>query len=174
VRVRIVHSAAGGITQQDISLALASNAIVIGFNVRPDTNARELAEREGVDIRLYRVIYDAIDDVKAALSGMLKPEQRESELGRAEVRELFRVPKLGVIAGSYVLSGYIQRDAKARLVRDGIVIYEGRIGSLRRFKDDVKEVAQGYECGIGIEGYQNIEEGDVIEAYEVREVARSL
>jgi translation initiation factor IF-2 len=174
VRVRIVHSAAGGITQQDISLALASDAIVIGFNVRPDTNARELAEREGVDIRLYRVIYDAIDDVKAALSGMLKPEQRESELGRAEVRELFRVPKLGVIAGSYVLSGNIQRDAKARLVRDGIVIYEGRIGSLRRFKDDVREVAQGYECGIGIEGYQNIEEGDVIEAYEVREVARSL
>ncbi len=174
VRVRIVHSAAGGITQQDITLALASDAIVIGFNVRPDTNARALAEREGVDIRLYRVIYDAIDDVKAALSGMLKPEQRESELGRAEVRELFRVPKLGVIAGSYVLSGNLQRDAKARLVRDGIVIYEGRIGSLRRFKDDVKEVAQGYECGIGIEGYQDIKEGDVIEAYEVREVARSL
>jgi translation initiation factor IF-2 len=174
VRVRIVHSAAGGITQQDITLALASDAIVIGFNVRPDTNARALAEREGVDIRLYRVIYDAIDDVKAALSGMLKPEQRESELGRAEVRELFRVPKLGVIAGSYVLSGNLQRDAKARLVRDGIVIYEGRIGSLRRFKDDVREVAQGYECGIGIDGYQDIKEGDVIEAYEVREVARSL
>jgi translation initiation factor IF-2 len=174
VRVRIVHSAAGGITQQDISLALASNAIVIGFNVRPDANATELADREGVDIRLYRVIYDAIDDVKSALSGMLKPEQRESELGRAEVRELFRVPKLGVIAGSYVLSGNLQRDARARLVRDGIVIYEGRIGSLRRFKDDVKEVAQGYECGIGIEGYQDIKEGDLIEAYEVREVARSL
>ncbi|MEO8292480.1 MAG: EF-Tu/IF-2/RF-3 family GTPase, partial [Actinomycetota bacterium] len=174
VRVRIVHSAAGGITQQDISLALASGAIVIGFNVRPDTNARELAEREGVDVRLYRVIYDAIDDVKAALSGMLKPEQREAELGRAEVRELFRVPKLGVIAGSYVLSGTMRRDGKARLVRDGIVIYEGRLGSLRRFKDDVREVAQGYECGIGIEGYQDIKEGDVIEAYEVREVARSL
>ncbi len=174
VRVRIVHSAAGGITQQDITLALASNAIVIGFNVRPDANARALADREGVDIRLYRVIYDAIDDVKAALSGMLKPEQRESELGRAEVRELFRVPKLGVIAGSYVLSGTIQRDAKARLVRDGIVIYEGRIGSLRRFKDDVREVAQGYECGIGIDGYQDVKEGDVIEACEVREVARSL
>jgi translation initiation factor IF-2 len=174
VRVRIVHSAAGGITQQDISLALASNAIVIGFNVRPDAKARELAEREGVDVRLYRVIYDAIDDVKAALSGMLKPEQREAELGRAEVRELFRVPKLGVIAGSYVLSGTIRRDGKARLVRDGIVIYEGRVGSLRRFKDDVREVAQGYECGIGIEGYQDIKEGDVIEAYEVREVARSL
>jgi translation initiation factor IF-2 len=174
VRVRIVHSAAGGITQQDISLALASNAIVIGFNVRPDAKARELAEREGVDVRLYRVIYDAIDDVKAALSGMLKPEQREAELGRAEVRELFRVPKLGVIAGCYVLSGNIRRDGKARLVRDGIVIYEGRVGSLRRFKEDVREVAQGYECGIGIEGYQDIKEGDVIEAYEVREVARSL
>ncbi|MEP6477222.1 MAG: translation initiation factor IF-2 [Actinomycetota bacterium] len=174
VRVRIVHSAAGGITQQDISLALASGAIVIGFNVRPDTKARELAEREGVDVRLYRVIYDAIDDVKAALSGMLKPEQREAELGRAEVRELFRVPKLGVIAGSYVLSGTMRRDGKARLVRDGIVIYEGKLGSLRRFKDDVREVAQGYECGIGIEGYQDIKEGDVIEAYEVREVARSL
>ena len=174
VRVRIVHSAAGGITQQDVSLALASGAIVIGFNVRPDAKARELAEREGVDIRLYRVIYDAIDDVKAALSGMLKPERREAELGRAEVRELFRVPKLGVIAGSYILSGNIQRDVKARLVRDGIVIYEGRVGSLRRFKDDVREVAQGYECGIGIEGYQDIKEGDVIEAYEVREVARSL
>jgi translation initiation factor IF-2 len=174
VRVRIVHSAAGGITQQDISLALASNAIVIGFNVRPDAKARELAEREGVDVRLYRVIYDAIDDVKAALSGMLKPEQREAELGRAEVRELFRVPKLGVIAGCYVLSGTIRRDGKARLVRDGIVIYEGRVGSLRRFKEDVREVAQGYECGIGIEGYQDIKEGDVIEAYEVREVARSL
>jgi translation initiation factor IF-2 len=174
VRVRIVHSAAGGITQQDISLALASNAIVIGFNVRPDAKARELAEREGVDVRLYRVIYDAIDDVKAALSGMLKPEQREAELGRAEVRELFRVPKLGVIAGCYVLSGTIRRDGKARLVRDGIVIYEGRVGSLRRFKEDVREVAQGYECGIGIEGYQDIKEGDVIEAYKVREVARSL
>ena len=174
VRVRIVHSAAGGITQQDITLALASGAIVLGFNVRPDTNAKALADREGVDVRLYRVIYDAIDDVKAALSGMLKPEQRETELGRAEVRELFRVPKLGVIAGSYVLSGNIQRDARARLVRDGIVVYEGRVGSLRRFKDDVKEVAQGYECGIGIDGYQDIKEGDVIEAYEVREVARSL
>jgi translation initiation factor IF-2 len=174
VRVRIVHSAAGGITQQDVSLALASNAIVIGFNVRPDAKARELAEREGVDVRLYRVIYDAIDDVKAALSGMLKPEQREAELGRAEVRELFRVPRLGVIAGCYVLSGTIRRDGRARLVRDGIVIYEGRVGSLRRFKEDVREVAQGYECGIGIEGYQDIKEGDVIEAYEVREVARSL
>jgi translation initiation factor IF-2 len=120
------------------------------------------------------VIYDAIDDIKSALSGMLSPERQEHELGQAEVRQIFRVPKLGVIAGCYVTSGSIPRDGKARLVRDGIVIYEGRIGSLRRFKDDVREVASGYECGIGIEGYQDVKEGDVIEAYEVREVARSI
>jgi translation initiation factor IF-2 len=174
VRVRLIRAAAGGITEDDISLAMASNAVVVGFNVRPDSKAIALSEREGVDIRLYRVIYDAIDDIKAALSGMLKPEQRESELGRAEVRELFRVPKLGVIAGSYVLNGTMLRDARARLVRDGVVIYEGRIASLRRFKDDVREVAQGYECGIGIEGYQDIKQGDIIEDFEVREVARSL
>src|SRR5206468_10358429 len=128
----------------------------------------ELFEREGVDVRLYRVIYDAIDDIKAAVSGMLAPEKQELDLGQAEVRNIFRVPKAGVIAGCYVTNGRIDRDARARLVRDGIVIYEGRISSLRRFKDDVKEVAQGYECGIGIEGYQDIKEGDVIEAFEVR------
>ena len=174
VRVNIDHRAAGAITENDISLAMASNAIVIGFNVRPDKQARDLAESQKVDVRLYRVIYDAIDDLKSALSGMLAPERREHELGQAEVRQIFRVPKLGVVAGCYVTSGTIPRDAKARLVRDGIVIYEGRIGSLRRFKDDVREVASGYECGIGIEGYQDVKEGDVIEAYEVREVARSL
>ncbi|MDP9297791.1 MAG: translation initiation factor IF-2 [Actinomycetota bacterium] len=174
VRVNIVHSAAGAITENDISLAMASNAIVIGFNVRPDRQARDLAESEKVDVRLYRVIYDAIDDIKSALSGMLSPERLEHELGQAEVRQIFRVPKLGVVAGCYVTSGAIPRDARARLVRDGIVVYEGRIGSLRRFKDDVREVASGYECGIGIEGYQDVKEGDVIEAYEVREVARSL
>ena len=152
---------------------MASRAIVIGFNVRPDKHARELAEKEGVDVRLYRVIYDAIDDIKAALSGMLKPEQRENDLGRAEVRALFRVPKLGVIAGCYVTQGTIIRDARARVVRDGVVVYDGKIGSLRRFKDDVREVAEGYECGIGIENFQDIKEGDVIEAYEVREVART-
>ena len=174
VRVHIVHSAAGAITENDVSLAMASGAIVIGFNVRPDKQARDLAEKEKVDIRLYRVIYDAIDDIKAALSGMLAPERQEHELGQAEVRQLFRVPKLGVIGGCYVTSGTIPRDAKVRLVRDGIVIYEGRLHSLRRFKDDVREVAAGYECGIGIEGYQDLKEGDVIEAYEVREVARSI
>jgi translation initiation factor IF-2 len=153
---------------------MASGAIVIGFNVRPDKQARDLAEKEKVDVRMYRVIYDAIDDIKLALSGMLSPERQEHELGSAEVRALFRVPKQGVIAGCYVTSGNITRDAKVRLVRDGIIIYDGRLHSLRRFKDDVKDVASGYECGIGIEGYQDLKEGDVIEAYEVREVARSI
>jgi translation initiation factor IF-2 len=174
VRVNIVHGAAGGITEQDVSLAMASNAIVLGFNVRPDARARELAETEGVDIRLYRVIYDAIDDVKAALSGMLKPEQRETVAGEAEVRQTFRVPRLGVIAGSYVRQGTIRRNGPARLVRDGVVVWEGRIASLRRFKDDVGEVRDGFECGIGLENFQDIKEGDVIEAYEVEEVARSI
>ncbi|HVF07143.1 MAG TPA: translation initiation factor IF-2 [Actinomycetota bacterium] len=174
VRVNIVRSAAGGITENDVSLAMASEAIVIGFNVRPDKQAVELSEREGVDIRTYRVIYDAIDDIKAALSGMLAPEKQEHELGQAEVREMFRVPRIGVVAGCYVTRGTIPRDARVRLVRDGVVVYEGRIGSLRRFKDDVRDVAAGYECGIGIEGFQDIKQGDVIEAYEVREVARSI
>jgi translation initiation factor IF-2 len=174
VRVNIVRAAAGGITGDDVSLALASNAIVIGFNVRPDAKARALAEQEHVDIRLYRVIYDAIDDIRSALSGMLAPEQRVIELGQAEVRATFRVPRLGMVAGCYVTTGTIPRDAKARLVRDSIVVYEGKIGSLRRFKDDVRDVAQGYECGIGIEGYQDIKEGDIIEAFEIREVARSI
>ena len=174
VRVNIVHGAAGAITESDIQLAMASGAIVVGFNVRPDVNARELAEREGVDVRLYRVIYEAIDDVRSALSGMLKPEEQEIQLGRAEVRALFRIPRLGVVAGCYVVSGTIARNARARVVRDGVVAYEGRVGSLRRFKDDVREVAEGFECGIGIENFQDVKEGDIIEAYEVREVARQL
>jgi translation initiation factor IF-2 len=174
VRINIVHGAAGGITEQDVSLAMASNAIVIGFNVRPDARARELAEKEGVDIRLYRVIYDAIDEVKSALSGMLKPEERESVLGEAEVRQTFRVPRLGVIAGSYVRQGIIRRNGLARLVRDGVVVYEGKVGSLRRFKDDVGEVREGFECGIGLDNFSDIKEGDVIEAYEVEEFARSI
>ncbi len=174
VRVNVIRSAAGAITESDISLALASNAIVVGFNVRPDAPARDLAEHEGVDVRLYRVIYDAIDDIRGALSGMLKPEERETELGRAEVRALFRVPRVGVIAGCYVLEGQMVRNARARVVRDGVIVYDGRIGSLRRFKDDVREVAEGFECGIGIENFNDVKEGDIIEAYEVREVAREL
>jgi translation initiation factor IF-2 len=174
VRVNVIHSAAGAITESDIDLAMASSAIVVGFNVRPDAKARELAEREGVDVRLYRVIYDAIDDIRSAVSGLLKPEERETDLGRAEVRAIFRVPRLGVVAGCMVVQGTIVRGARARVVRDGVVAYEGRIGSLRRFKDDVREVAEGYECGIGIENFQDVKEGDVIEAFEVREVAREL
>jgi translation initiation factor IF-2 len=174
VRINVIRSAAGAITESDINLALTSRAIVVGFNVRPDVQARDLAEREGVDVRLYRVIYDAIDDIRSALGGMLKPEQRETQLGRAEVRALFRVPKVGLVAGSYVLEGTIIRNARARVIRDGVVAYEGRIGSLRRFKDDVREVSEGFECGIGIENFNDVKEGDIIEAYEVREVAREL
>jgi translation initiation factor IF-2 len=174
VRVNVIRSAAGAITESDVNLALTSSAIVIGFNVRPDVQARELAEKEGVDVRLYRVIYDAIDDIRSALGGMLKPEQQETQLGRAEVRALFRVPRAGVIAGCYVLEGTIVRNARARVVRDGVVVYESRIGSLRRFKDDVRDVAEGFECGIGIENFNDVHEGDIIEAFEVREVAREL
>ena len=174
VRVNVIRSAAGAITESDINLALTSDAIVVGFNVRPDAQARDLADREGVDVRLYRVIYDAIDDIRSALAGMLSPEEKESELGRAEVRALFRVPRAGVIAGCYVLEGRIFRNARARVMRDGVVAYDGRISSLRRFKDDIREVAEGFECGIGIENFNDIKEGDIIEAYEVREVAREL
>jgi len=174
VRVNIVHSAAGAITENDISLAVASNALVIGFNVRPDKQARDLAEREHVDLRLYQVIYDAIDDIKAALSGLLKPEEREKVLGEAEVRQIFRVPKLGVVAGSYIRSGSIKRNAKVRLIRDGVVIFTSKVASLRRFKEDVAEVRDGFECGIGIENFQDLKEGDVIEAYEVEEFARTI
>ncbi|HEX5937342.1 MAG TPA: translation initiation factor IF-2 [Actinomycetota bacterium] len=174
VRVNIVHSGAGAISEQDVTLAQTASAIVVGFNVRPNANARDLAEREGVDIRLYRVIYDAIDDVKAALSGMLKPEERETILGEAEVRQTFRVPRLGVIAGCYVTRGTIRRNSQVRLVRDGVVAYEGRVGSLRRFKDDVGEVREGFECGIGLENFQDVKEGDVIEAFEIEEVARQI
>ncbi|HZD80946.1 MAG TPA: translation initiation factor IF-2, partial [Actinomycetota bacterium] len=174
VRVNVIHSAPGAITESDVSLALASSAIVVGFNVRPVANASAMAEREGVDVRTYRVIYDAINDIRSAASGMLKPEEQQVELGRAEVRALFRVPRVGVVGGCYVLQGTIVRNARARVVRDGVVAYEGRIGSLRRFKDDVREVAEGFECGIGIENFNDVHEGDVIEAYEVREVAREL
>ena len=174
VRVNIVRAGAGGITENDVTLAMASDAIIVGFNVRPSAGARELAEAEGVDIRTYRVIYDAIDDIKAALSGLLKPEQRERILGEAEVRQTFRVPKLGVVAGSYVRSGVIRRNASVRLVRDGVIVYDGKIGSLRRFKDDAAEVREGFECGIGLDNYQDVKEGDIIEAYEVEEFARSI
>ncbi|MEX0990707.1 MAG: translation initiation factor IF-2 [Actinomycetota bacterium] len=174
VRVRVVHRGVGAINESDIQLAMASGAIVIGFNVRPEPKAKELSDREGVDLRLYRVIYEALDDIRAALSGMLTPGETEAELGRAEVRATFKVPKVGMAAGCYITSGTITRGAKARLVRDGVVVYDGKVETLRRFKDDVREVKEGFECGIGLERFQDVKEGDVIEAYEIREVARSL
>ncbi|MDI3280491.1 MAG: translation initiation factor IF-2, partial [Bacillota bacterium] len=170
VRVNTIHAGVGAISESDVMLASASNAIIIGFNVRADANAKRVAEREQVDIRLYRVIYDAINDVKAAIQGMLAPQYREVSLGRAEVRAIFRVPKQGVVAGSYVLEGHMERGAAVRIVRDNVVIQEDRIASLRRFKDDVREVAAGYECGIGLEKFQDIREGDLIEAYQMLEV----
>jgi translation initiation factor IF-2 len=173
VRIQIVHRGVGGINENDISLAMASDAVVIGFNVRPDVNSRELAEKEGVDLRLYRVIYQVIDDMRQALSGMLTPTEEEVELGRAEVRQLFRTPR-GVVAGCMITHGSVTRGSLSRLVRDGTIVYSGRIGSLRRFKDDVREVAEGFECGISLENFQDVHEGDVIETYEVREVARTL
>jgi translation initiation factor IF-2 len=172
VRINIVHSAVGGITETDIQLATVSNAIVIGFNVRPTPGAKTLATEEQIDVRLYRVIYQAIEEINAARVGMLAPEFIEEDTARVEVRELFRVPKMGVIAGSYVLEGEINRDDKVRIVRDSTVIYEGLIGSLRRFKEDVKSVRSGYECGVGIEGFQDLKDGDIIEGYRIVEVAR--
>jgi translation initiation factor IF-2 len=174
VRIRIIRRGVGAVGESDVMLAQASQAVVVGFNVRPDRGAAEVAEKEGVDVRLYRVIYQAVDDIKQALSGLLAPAEEEISLGRAEVRATFRVPRMGVVAGCYVTDGTIQRGARARLVRDGVVVYDGRVASLRRFKDDVREVQEGFECGIGLENFQDEKEGDVIEVYEVREVARSL
>ncbi|MBP5662455.1 MAG: translation initiation factor IF-2 [Clostridia bacterium] len=172
VKVSAIHGAVGAITSNDIVLAQASNAIVIGFNVRPDTAARTMAEQEKIDVRLYRIIYDAIEDVEKAMKGMLAPEFKEVLLGHAEVRQTFHVPGHGTIAGSYVTDGKITRASQLRLLRDNVVIFEGSVESLRRFKDDVREVATGYECGIGIQGYNDIKEQDVIEAFMMEEVQR--
>jgi translation initiation factor IF-2 len=172
VKITVLRRGAGAITENDVALAQASEALVIGFNVVPTGKARSLAEEAGVDIRTYRVIYQAVQDIEAAAQGLLGPEVREVPIGQAEVRATFRVPRIGVVAGCMVLDGTIRRNARARLVRDGTVVYESRIASLRRFKDDVREVASGFECGIGIEGYQDVKEGDLIQAFEVQEVAR--
>ena len=174
VQVEVIHRGVGAITESDILLARASGAIIIGFHVRPDNNARSAAEREGVDIKLYRIIYEAVADVRAALEGLLRPEEKEVILGEAQVRETFKVPKIGVIAGCAVRSGVINRQARVRVIRDGVEVYDGTIGSLRRFKDDVKEVREGFECGIGIENFNDIKIGDVIENYRTEEVARTL
>ena len=172
VVVKIIHGGVGAINESDVSLASASNAIIIGFNVRPDATAKETAEREGVDIRLYRVIYNAIEDVEAAMKGMLDPVFEEKVLGHAEVRQTFKASGVGTIAGSYVLDGTFERDCKTRIVRDGIVIYDGKLASLKRFKDDVKEVRAGYECGFVFENFNDIKEGDQVEAYKMVEIPR--
>jgi translation initiation factor IF-2 len=174
VEINVLHGSVGAITTNDVMLASASNAIIIGFSVRPERTARELAESEQVDIRLYTVIYNLIDDVKKAMVGLLEPIYKEEELGHAEVREVFKVPKIGAIAGSHVIDGVITRNAKVRLLRDHVVVYEGEIASLRRFKDDASEVRQGFDCGIGLERYQDVKVGDVIEAYRMVEVAPEL
>ncbi|MEO6209218.1 MAG: translation initiation factor IF-2 [Gemmatimonadaceae bacterium] len=174
VRVEIIHRGVGAITESDIQLAKASGAIIIGFHVRPDNNARAAAERDGVEIKLYRIIYEAVAEVRAALEGLLRPDEKEVVLGEAEVRELFKVPRIGVIAGCNVRSGVINRAGKVRVIRDGVEVYGGTIGSLRRFKDDVKEVREGFECGIGIENFNDLKVGDVIECYRTDQIARTL
>ena len=174
VKVQVVHAQVGGITESDVNLALASKAVIIGFNVRADVSARKLAEGNGIDIRYYNIIYDAVDDVKAALSGLLAPERREQVLGMVEIRQIFRVPKIGAVAGCMVLDGVVKRTASARLLRDNVVIWTGELDSLKRFKDDVKEVKAGFECGLSLKGYDDIKEGDQLEIFEVQEVARTL
>ena len=174
VGINIVHAAVGRISESDIMLATASNAIVIGFNVRPENSAQKLAEKENVQIRLYSIIYEIIDDVKAAMEGLLLPDVKENSLGQAEIRKIFKAPKVGKIAGCRVMEGIIKRTSKVRLVRDGIVVWEGSIASIHREKDDVSEVREGFECGMTFVNYQDFHEGDMIEAYELVEEKRTL
>ncbi|MBP1548803.1 MAG: translation initiation factor IF-2, partial [Oscillospiraceae bacterium] len=169
VRVRVIHGAVGAVSEGDVMLANASNAIIVGFNVRPDPVAADSAERDGVDIRLYRIIYDAIEEITTAMKGMLAPKYREVNLGRVEVRQVYKISNVGTVSGSYVLSGKITRNAEIRVVRDGIIIADDKMSSLKRFKDDVKEVAEGYECGITLEKFHDIREGDIFEAYFMEE-----
>ncbi|MCM0648583.1 translation initiation factor IF-2 [Clostridium swellfunianum] len=170
VKIRVIHGAVGAITETDVILATASNAIIIGFNVRPDINAANIAEKEKVDIKTYRIIYDAIEDIKAAMIGMLEPEYKEVVLGKAEIRATYKISNVGTIAGCYVLDGKLTRNSSVRVIRDGIVIFESTFASLKRFKDDVKEVAAGYECGLSVEKFNDIKEGDILEAYTMEEV----
>jgi len=175
VKLRVIHSGVGGITETDVLLASASRAIIIGFNIRPEPKAAALAEHEGVDIRLYTIIYDAIADIKAAMEGLLEPTLKERVLGRAEVRQIFSIAKVGTIAGCYVIDGTISRaSAGVRVIRDQVLVYEGKLSSLRRFKDDVREVQQGYECGIGVENFSDLKTGDVLEVYAFDKVAAKL
>jgi translation initiation factor IF-2 len=173
VRVNVISTGIGAISEGDIMLASASSAIVVGFNVRPNAEARSLAEREGVDVRTYRVIYKLTEDIQQALVGMLAPEHVEETIGEAEVRALFRISRLGVIAGCYVTNGVVRRNAQIRLVREGAVVHEGTLASLKRFKEDVREVQSGFECGIQLESYNDVKEGDVIEFFETKQIERT-
>ena len=174
VQVNVIHKAVGAISESDVTLAAASDAVIIGFQVRPSMAARRLAENDGVDIRLYSIIYDAIEEIKDAMEGMLSPDVKEEISGTAEVLQTYKISKVGTIAGCMVREGKIKRSSKVRLIRDGIVIYTGELGSLKRFKDDVKEVASGYDCGLNIANYNDVKEGDIVEAYEEVEVSKSL
>jgi len=174
VRVRLLHGAVGGITESDVTLARASGGLIIGFNVRANPQAREMAKRDAVDIRYYSIIYNALDDIKAMLGGMLAPEMREKFLGNAEIREVFSITKAGKVAGCYVTEGVVKRGAGVRLLRDNVVIHEGKLKTLKRFKDEVREVQHGYECGMAFENYEDIKAGDIIEAYEIEEITRTL
>jgi len=174
VSVNIIHTGVGAINETDVNLASASNAIIIGFNVRPGTNARKAAEKEKVEIKTYRVIYKVIDDIRKAMSGLLEPEYKELIVGRVEVRDTFKVPDVGIIAGSYVKEGEVNRNDYVRLIRNGVVVHEGSISSLKRFEDDVRVVKEGYECGIGIDDYNDIKIGDILEIYRYKEIERSL
>jgi translation initiation factor IF-2 len=174
VKVNVLHASVGGITERDVQLAQASSAVIVGFHVRPDVNARKLAEANGVDVRVYQIIYEALDEVRAAMAGLLPPISKEVVLGQAEVRKTFTIPKAGTVAGCYVTDGLIRRGARSRLVRDGVQVFDGRFGSLKRFKDDVREVQTGFECGIGLDGFNDVKVGDVIEAYEIQESPAQL
>jgi translation initiation factor IF-2 len=175
VKLRVIHSGVGGVMESDVLLASASRAIIIGFNIRPEPKAAALAEQQGVDIRLYTIIYDAIADIKAAMEGLLEPTLKERVLGRAEVRQVFTIPKVGAVAGAYVIDGTISRSSVGvRVIRDNVVVYQGKLGSLRRFKDDVREVQQGYECGLSVENFNDVKSGDIIEAYAVDKIAAKL
>jgi translation initiation factor IF-2 len=174
VKVNVIHAAVGGISESDVNLAQASRAVIIGFNTRADAGARKAAENFGVDIRYYNIIYDAVDEVKAALSGMLAPEKRENVLGMVQIRQVFRISKVGAVAGCMVQSGIVKRSAMVRLLRDNVVIHTGELDSLKRFKDDVREVKEGFECGLSLKNYNDINEGDQLEVFEIQEVARTL
>jgi translation initiation factor IF-2 len=174
VKVGVVHSGVGGITESDVNLAMASGAVIIGFNTRADATARKLIESSGIDVRYYNVIYDAVEEVKLALSGMLAPERKESIIGMVEVRQVFRISKVGTVAGCYVLEGLVKRGVQVRVLRENVVIHTGDIDTLKRFKDDVREVKAGFECGMSLKNFQDLKEGDQFEVFEILEVARTL